>query len=145
MTRFFIVDQRGAKHADSELVPSYGRLAGEGMFKVIALLTRKPGMPQADFVDYYENQHSMLIWSLFPWIVEYRRNFIDMTGAILGSAASKPDFDVVTELWFQDRAGYERMISAHDGDAGRLVAADEENCFDRSKTRLFIVEESETI
>jgi hypothetical protein len=145
MTRFFIVDQRGANHADAELVPSYGRIDGKGLFKVIALLTRKAGMNQADFVDYYENRHSKLIWSLFPWIFEYRRNFIDMTGAIMGDAATKPDFDVVTELWFQDRAGYDRMIAAHDGDAGKLVAADEENCFDRSKTRLFIVEESETL
>ncbi len=144
MTRFFIVDQRGAKLPDAELIPSHGRPPGEGLFKVIALLTRKPGMPQADFVDYYENQHSKLIWSLFPWIVEYRRNFIDMTGAILGSAATPPDFDVVTELWFQDRSGYERMIAAHGDGAGALVAADEENCFDRSKTRLFIVEEAET-
>ena len=56
MTRFFIVDQRGANHADAELIPSHGRPPGEGLFKVIALLTRKPGMPQADFVDYYENQ-----------------------------------------------------------------------------------------
>ena len=66
MTRFFIVDQRGAQHTDAELVPSHGRSDGKGLFKVIALLTRKPGMKQADFVDYYENRHSKLIWSLFP-------------------------------------------------------------------------------
>jgi hypothetical protein len=36
------------------------------------------------------------------------------------------------------------MIAADNGETGKLVAADEENCFDRSKTRLFIVEELET-
>jgi uncharacterized protein (TIGR02118 family) len=144
MTRMLKVDQRGARLADAELKPSIGRPAGESLFKVIALLTRKPGMSQADFVDYYENRHSKLIWSLFPWIVEYRRNFIDIEGAIVFPAAQLPDFDVVTELWFQDRAGYDRMIAAHNGGAGALIAADEENCFDRSKTRLFIVEEAET-
>jgi hypothetical protein len=137
-TRFFHVEQRGMNHPDKEL----GSAAGGTMFKAIAFLTRKPGMPQADFVDYYETRHSKLIWSLFPWIVEYRRNFIDMTGAIMGTAAPTPDFDVVTELWFQDRAGYDKMLSAHaDPEVGGAVARDEENCFDRSKTRFFAVEE----
>lgn len=145
MTRMLKVDERGAQHADAELRPSIGTPPGKGMFKVMALLTRKAGMPQADFVDYYETRHSKLIWSLFPWIVEYRRNFIDPEGAIIFPAATLPDFDVVTELWFQDRAGYERMIAAHhDPAVGGAIAADEENCFDRSKTRFFIVEEAET-
>jgi hypothetical protein len=145
MTRMLKVDERGAHHADAQLRPSVGATAGEGMFKVIALLTRKAGMSQADFVEYYETRHSKLIWSLFPWIVEYRRNFIDTAGAIIFPAATLPDFDVVTELWFHDRTGYDQMLSAHaDPAVGGAIAADEENCFDRSKTRFFIVEEAET-
>jgi uncharacterized protein (TIGR02118 family) len=137
LTRFFIVDERGGQTPDAEL----GSAAG-GMFKVMALLTKKAGMPWADFVEYYETRHSGLIRSLFPWIVEYRRNFIDMTGAIMGAAATAPDFDVVTALWFKDRTDYDRMLAAYaNTDAGRLIAEDEENCFDRSKTRFFIVEE----
>jgi uncharacterized protein (TIGR02118 family) len=137
LTRFFIVDERGAETPDAEL----GSAAG-GMFKVMALLTRKAGMKQDDFVAYYETRHSRLIRSLFPWIVEYRRNFIDMTGAILGAAATAPDFDVVTELWFKDRADYDRMLAAHARpEIGGAIAADEENCFDRSKTRFFVVDE----
>jgi len=136
MTRFFTVEERGANRANAELGPSHGH------FKAVALLTIKPGLSHAELVDYYETRHAPLIWSLFPWIVEYRRNFIDLEGAIMGSAASKPDFDVVTELWFKDRGDFDRMLAAHaNPEVGGAVAADEANCFDRTKTRFFAVEE----
>ena len=135
-TLFFNVDEHGARHANAELGPDRGH------FKVIALLTVKPGLSRAELVDYYETRHAPLIWSKFPWIVEYRRNFIDMEGAIRGSAALDPDFDVVTELWFKDRAGYQRMLDDHaNTDVGQSIADDEANCFDRGKTRFFVVEE----
>jgi len=135
-TLFFNVDEHGARHANAELGPDRGH------FKVIALLTVKPGLSRAELVDYYETRHAPLIWSKFPWIVEYRRNFIDTKDAIMAPAAPPLDFDVVTELWFADRAGYDKMLSAHaDPEVGGAVARDEENCFDRTKTRFFAVEE----
>jgi hypothetical protein len=145
MTRMIKVDQHGAHHADAELIPSIGTPPGTGMFKVMALLTCKAGLPPHEYIDYYENHHSKLIWSLFPWIVEYRRNHIDMEGAIIFANAKTPDFDTVTELWFKNREDYQRMLDAHETtDAGARIAADEENCFDRTKTRFFVVEEAET-
>jgi uncharacterized protein (TIGR02118 family) len=145
MTRMIKVEQQGAHHADSELIPSIGTPPGTGMFKVIALLTCKAGLPRHEYIDYYENHHSKLIWSLFPWIVEYRRNHIDLDGAIIFPNAKAPDFDTVTELWFKNRADYQRMLDAHETtDAGARIAADEENCFDRTKTRFFVVQEAET-
>jgi hypothetical protein len=139
LTRFFHVDERGAHHTYEELRP------GKGLFKVMALLTCKPGLSHDDLVTYYETRHAPLIWSKFPWIVEYRRNFIDLTGAIMGAAAPKPDFDVVTELWFKDRGDYERMLAAHAvPEIGQAIADDEANCFDRGKTRFFVVDERET-
>jgi uncharacterized protein (TIGR02118 family) len=112
------------------------------MFKVVALLTRKQGLSREAFVEYYETRHVPLIRSLFPYIADYRRNYVDLTGAIIESGTTAPDFDSVTELWFHDRAGYEAMMKAHaSSDAGPKVAQDEENFLDRSKTRFFIVEE----
>ena len=135
-TRFFNVDERGAKHDNTELGPD------KGHFKVIALLTIKPGLSKDELVSYYETRHAPLIWSKFPWIVEYRRNFIDMDGAIMGAAAAAPDFDVITELWFKDRADYQRMLDDHaNTEVGQIIADDEANCFDRTKTRFFVVEE----
>ena len=115
------------------------------MYKSIALLKAKPGMSREDFVHYYETRHAPLIRSLLPQIVEYRRNFIDVEGAIVFANAKLPDFDVITELWFQNRADYDRMLTAHENpEVGGAIARDEENCFDRRKTRFFVVEEAET-
>ena len=113
------------------------------MFKVIALLTRKPGITRQAFIEYYESKHVPLILSLFPYVADYRRNYVDLTGAIISDGTTAPDFDSVTELWFHNRADYEKMLSAHGTtDAGEKVARDEENFLDRSKTRFFIVEET---
>jgi hypothetical protein len=145
MTRMLRVETHGNNHADADLIPSLGSPPGTGMFKAMALLTCKPGLPRHEFMDYYEHHHAKLIWSLFPWIVEYRRNYIDVEGAIVFANAKLPDFDVVTELWFKDKAGFDQMLSAHEDPAvGGAIARDEENCFDRTKTRFFAVEEAET-
>ncbi len=133
-TRFFIVDEYGATAAgDADKAPG---------FKVIALLSCKKGLSKADFIHYYETRHVPLIRSKFDGIAEYRRNFVDLTGAIIADGVAPPDFDVVTELWFSDRRGYEQMLAAHaNPDVGQAIADDEENFLDRSKTRFFVVEE----
>jgi uncharacterized protein (TIGR02118 family) len=145
MTRMIKLEEHGAKHRDADLRPSIGSPPGAGLFKVMALLTCKPGLPRHDFIHYYEHHHAPLLWSLFPWFVEYRRNFLDVEGAIVFANAKLPDFDVITELWFENRAGYERMLADHENpEVSGAIARDEENCFDRTKTRFFVVEEAET-
>jgi uncharacterized protein (TIGR02118 family) len=115
------------------------------MFKVVALLARKASLSRDEFIAYYETRHAPLIRSKFPWIVDYRRNFIDMDGAILAPGMAAPDFDVITELWFRDRADYERMLAAHAiPKVGEAIADDEANFLDRTKTRFFVVEERGT-
>jgi len=109
------------------------------MYKCIALLKRKAGMSREEFIDYYETRHAPLIRSLLPQIREYRRNFIDFSDESFGQA---PDFDVITELWFDDREAYESFrANSADPEIFRRIAEDEENVFDRSATRLFVVDE----
>ena len=62
--------------------------------KVIAMLARKPGLSETEFVDYYENRHAPLILSIAPQIRDYRRNYLRREGAILATGARPPDFDV---------------------------------------------------
>ena len=133
-TRFFIVNEHGATAAAApENVPG---------FKVMALLGKKPGLSKAEFIDHYENRHVPLIKSMFDGIVEYRRSYVDLTGAILSDGVAPPDFDVVTELWFKDRAGYEAMLAGPGNpEVAKRVADDEEYFLDRSKTRFFVVDE----
>lgn len=112
------------------------------MFKCIALLKKKPGLSRAEFIEYYENRHSVMARKLLPGIRDYRRNFVDPDGAVLSPGAPAIDFDVVTEMWFADRAACDVFLArARDPDIARQIAEDEENLFDRSATRMFVVEE----
>lgn len=110
------------------------------MYKCIALLRRKAGLSRDELIHYYETRHAPLIKSLLPEIRDYRRNFVD--AAAYGRFGEAPEFDVVTELWFDDRASYEAFIArCAEPEVARKIAEDEENVFDRSATRLFVVEE----
>jgi uncharacterized protein (TIGR02118 family) len=115
------------------------------MYKSIALLKAKPGMSREDFVRYYETRHAPLIRSLLPQIVEYRRNFIDLEGAFIFEGASAPDFDVITEIWYQDRAAYDAMVATvMKPEIDKQIAEDEARFLDRSKTRMFVVDEKKS-
>lgn len=112
-------------------------------FKSIALLTKKAGLTREQFIEYYENRHAPLILALTPGIKAYRRNFIDWSGAFESTGPSTTDFDCITEVWFEDRAAYEAAMAVLTGpDVAKRIADDEENVFDRSKTRMFVVDEA---
>ncbi|MDP3675599.1 MAG: EthD domain-containing protein [Novosphingobium sp.] len=112
--------------------------------KVIALLRKRDDLLREAFVDYYESRHAPLILASFPSIVAYRRNYSDFTDAF-ASAASPFDFDVVTEIHFADRAGYDDMLARHAQPAiAEAIAADEANFLDRARTRMFVVEPRES-
>jgi uncharacterized protein (TIGR02118 family) len=112
------------------------------MFKVIALLSKKPGLSRDEFIEYYETKHVPLIRKLLPKIQEYRRSFLDLNGAIIAAGVSAPDFDVVTEFWFADRAACEATLATYgDPSVGETIRRDEENFLDRSKIRFMVVDE----
>lgn len=112
------------------------------MIKVIALLRTKPGLSRAEFIAYYETRHAPLILSLLPGIVDYRRNYVDRSGAFQ-SGVALIDFDSATEMRFADRAAYDRFLAhAARPDVARAIAEDEENVFDRAATRMFVVDET---
>jgi len=110
--------------------------------KVIAMLARKPGLSETEFVRYYEECHAPLILSIAPQIRDYRRNYLQREGAILASRARMPEFDVITELRFDDQAAFdEAMLAFTDPVNAARIARDEENVFDRSKTMFFVATE----
>jgi hypothetical protein len=112
------------------------------MIKAIAMLRKKPAITREAFIDYYETRHSGLIRRLLPGIVEYRRNFVNLEGAFVSPDAGPIDFDVITEVWFADRAAYDAALAkAAEPETARLIIEDEENLFDRAATRMFLVEE----
>ena len=110
------------------------------MLKVIALLKRKPGLSMEDFVHYYETRHAPLMTRLQqPEMTGYRRNFVQVEGGIF-SDGEGPWFDVITELYFPDRAAYERCMARNaEPEPTRLREEDEANFLDQSKIHFFIV------
>jgi len=112
------------------------------MFKVICLISRKPGMAREDFMRHYETVHVPLVRSLVPALVEYRRNYVDPADWFVMPGAGEPDFDSVTEMWFHDRAGYETMTALNaDPVKGKALADDAALFLDAAKTRMLVVGE----
>jgi hypothetical protein len=105
--------------------------------KVIFLFKRKAGTTFEHFRDYYETKHSLLAVRLLPFFKSYTRNYIRQDGGFkpaggvqLGAAA---DFDVVTELVFENQAAYDKMLEAlKDPSIREQIVRDEENFMDRS-------------
>jgi uncharacterized protein (TIGR02118 family) len=112
------------------------------MIKTIAFLKRKAGLSPEEFMHYYESRHAPLILAIAPQVCDYRRNFLRVEGAITPPGAAPLDYDVVTELWYPDQAAFEAAMSAFtDPVNARRIAADEENVFDRTATRFYVVDE----
>lgn len=112
------------------------------MIKAIALLKARSDLSRAEFIRYYETRHVPLMRSILPETLEYRRNYIQLEGAFIYPGTSAPDFDVITEMWYANRASYDRMMAiATRPEVAQRIAADEENFLDRSRTRMFLVEE----
>ena len=115
---------------------------GTHMFKCIALLKRREDLSKEAFIEYYENCHAPLIRRLMPEIIEYRRNYIDFNGLFQFGGSAEIDFDSVTEIYFADRNAYERFLARNaEPDIAQQIANDEINLFERSATRMFVVEQ----
>lgn len=117
------------------------------MIKIMCFLKRKPGMSRAEFKDYYETTHAPLIEKMLPFYNTFERNFFAPvqdyeTGHMDNKHEEQElDFDVVTELTFKTQEDYDKIVAGlSDPDIGAIITADEENIFDRSKMRVFIME-----
>lgn len=115
------------------------------MLKAVALLTRNADFSREDFIDHYERVHAPLILRSFPQIRAYRRNFVELSDVLKAPGVALPSFDVITEMWFDGRAGYEEMLAAHaDPLIGGPVATDAALFLDMSKTIQFVVDVRES-
>jgi hypothetical protein len=115
------------------------------MFKILILLKRRPGMSMHDFIDYYESVHSKLGEKhLKGHGMRYVRRYLHSMPALSSAEVPEGEYDVVTEMWFADRAAFEASSAGMDPRAMAEIAEDEERLFDRSKTRFFTVEERES-
>src|SRR5207245_7576507 len=98
----------------------------------------RPGMSVADFRDDYETRHRVLAEKYMASGERYVRRYLEPAP---GDAEELP-FDVITELWFDDRAVAEKVVEITS--QVRLptdIIADEERLFDRARSRVAMVVE----
>ena len=107
------------------------------MFKVYAYLTKRAGLSTTAFIDYYENQHVPLVLSLAPMPKVYKRNYI-FRGDEANREAPSIDFDVITELAWDDRSGFQEWLTKL---GVAEIAIDEAQFLDRGKTRAYVIDE----
>jgi len=107
------------------------------VFKVYGYLTKRPDLSTDAFIDYYENHHVPLVLRLAPMPRVHKRNYI-----VRGDSANREsptiDFDVITELVWDDRSGFEYWITSLGIEE---IAIDETNFLDRAKTKAYVIDE----
>jgi hypothetical protein len=117
------------------------------MLKALVFLKKRPDISREAFISYYENHHSKLVRRLLPSIGEYRRNYLQLEGKGLRAHGEvpkqeHPGFDVVTEIWFKDKADWDTFLQTiARPEVAAEIAADELNFLDRANNRLVAVDE----
>ncbi len=112
------------------------------VYKVLIFLKRRPGLSVADFRAYYEGHHAPLCRQYAVGVKRYMRRYIDPLPLPDTGEPPELEFDVVTELWFENKAIYDAIIDiASRGAFPEDVIEDEKRVFDRSKIRFARVAE----
>ena len=116
------------------------------MFKAMVMIKRKRGMSMEDFINYYETRHAPLGASKVPNMKRYVRHFIRPYGNDVYGTDAEPPYDVLTEIWFDDEAEFQRgMAMLTEPATAAIICADEEMLFDKSSIRFMIMGDHETI
>jgi uncharacterized protein (TIGR02118 family) len=109
------------------------------MIKVVLLVRRKPGITREEFRRYYESRHAPLAASQLRSCLRYVRNFV------IEDVAGEPDFDCVTEFWYELDGPWREARDYIASEASRQVLAEDEAKFmDRGSMRVVVVAECET-
>ncbi len=112
------------------------------MFKVIALLKRRPDLSLSAFIDHYELRHAPLGVRYLTAADRYARHYLNPAPYPLDGRTAEPAYDVLTELCFADRQRYdEGMAQLGAPEAASVIGADEERFLNRAQSRLMFVEE----
>ena len=106
------------------------------MIKVTLFLTRRSDLSRQEFSDYWRNKHWPLVRAL-PEVEAHLLRYVQQH-AVDGLPDGLPaaSYDGVAEAWFDDLESAMALMGSENW--GPIVAADEENFLDRSKTRVMI-------
>ncbi|KAI9163912.1 EthD family reductase [Paramyrothecium foliicola] len=114
---------------------------------ILVLLARKSGTTREDFRNYYETHHVPLVSKLLfhgPLApVNYTRNYIghQVSEGLSGESAGSWQHDCVTVTTCKDGAHRDALFAEFTKHSS-VIAEDEENFIDRSKTVIILPEPS---
>lgn len=115
------------------------------MIKMIFMLKRRPDMTREAFIARYEGGHATLGEKHVPNAARYVRRYLEPVAELFTGEVIEPDHDVITELWFDDEEQYAiAMQRLAEPEVATEIVADEEQLFDRSKHRVFMVDERDS-
>jgi uncharacterized protein (TIGR02118 family) len=103
------------------------------MIKVVYCITKKPGLTDQQFFDYWKNVHGP-IGARIPGL----RKLVQSHRLIVPGDQSRPDYDGVAELWFDS---VEALLSARQSDEWKASTLDEHNFIDGKKVAYLVTAE----
>jgi hypothetical protein len=117
----------------------------ENNYKILLFMKRRPGMTFEAFKDYYENHHAPLCAKYASGVSRYLRRFLTPHPNPETGAKEELQFDVITELWFEDEAVFRGTVKyLATSIMPDEVVEDEKQLFDRAKTRMATLVECES-
>jgi hypothetical protein len=115
------------------------------VIKLVYFLKRHPGLSRAEFKALYEGRHARLGEKHARRAARYVRRYLEPLPELFTGSKTEPEHDVITELWYDNQADYEAdMAHLSQPEVIAEIVADEETIFDRSKHRMFTVEECDS-
>lgn len=114
-------------------------------FKILLFMKRRPGMTLEAFQDYYENHHVPLCEKYASGVSRYMRRFLTPHRNPETGATQELQFDVITELWFEDEKVFRGTVDyLSTSIMPDEVVEDEKRLFDRATMRMATVVEFES-
>jgi uncharacterized protein (TIGR02118 family) len=117
----------------------------ETLYKILLFMKRRSGMTMPAFQDYYENHHVPLALKYSSNITRYVRRYLTAQPNPETGASGELQFDVLTELWFDDEAKFRATL--HYLTTSVMpdeIVEDEKRLFDRPTMRIATVVERES-
>jgi uncharacterized protein (TIGR02118 family) len=102
------------------------------MIKLVYCITRKPGMTDEAFFQYWKHVHGP-IGARIPGL----RRLVQSHRLNVAGDARLADYDGMAELWFDDASA---LLQARQSPEWRAAAEDEANFIDQSKVAYFLSE-----
>lgn len=117
------------------------------MIKLVYCIRRRPEFTFEQFSEYWLHQHGPLVHRVASAIgacryVQSHAVAPDLNAMLQESRGLAAPYDGITEVWWTDRAAFERGMGTPEGqDGARRLLVDESTFIDFSQSRVFLTEE----